>query len=560
MGRLSPTERQTAAFSLAGFKRRLWFYVLLILLPLFLLSALSIYGQYRLAANEVTSAGLSLAHAAATQQQTAVAATEPFLSVLAKLPEVRTKDGAACSALFAQLLTDNPLYVNLGAVDAGGTIFCSGVPVTDIINVADRSWFKRAMETRAFAAGEFAVGAVSKKRTINFGYPFEDEAGKAAGVVYAALDVERFSAFAADIKLPPDSTLTIIDREGNVLARYPEQEKWVGRNVKNEPVFQPLFGGPQVEGVYQARGLDNIDRLYAFTPLDPRAVSSPTVTVGFSKKILYAEVSQTAALNLAGLILVSLMVALLAYFGGRELVVRRVAALQEVDRLKDEFVSLASHQLRTPLTAARWLTELLASGSVGPLNETQKRLAEEADRSLGHLLGLVDDLLDLGRLDAGKLKVTLGPVDVPALVGEVIRQTAALAAARSISVESAVEGAPARAHADQQLVRQVVMNLLSNAIKYSPDKGTVSIRTGQSAGLIRVSVEDRGIGIPEAEKPRIFERFFRASNVRATQSEGTGLGLPVARAFVEAMGGRIGFTSKDRVGSTFWFELPVEKK
>ncbi len=229
----------------------------------------------------------------------------------------------------------------------------------------------------------------------------------------------------------------------------------------------------------------------------------------------------------------------------------------KVDKLKNEFVSIISHQMRTPLSAIKWNLETLLENKKGqPLNRWQTSKLEETYQRTERLINLVDDLANLAKIDAGRVQLKLDSLDLPTLFKEVIAQTAIYAKANNVDISLALPAKLPLVRADRNKILQVLDNLVNNAIKYSRGRGQVKI-TGQAEGsLVVFSLADQGIGIPAAEQPRIFEKFFRASNASASQTEGTGLGLYVARRIVELHGGRMWFESTADQGTTFYFSLP----
>lgn len=247
---------------------------------------------------------------------------------------------------------------------------------------------------------------------------------------------------------------------------------------------------------------------------------------------------------------------------GAVVVFRDVTHEREVDRLKTEFVSVASHQLRTPLTAIRWNLEDVQSQELGPLLPAQQDSIHQATESATRMIGLVNELLDVSRLESGRLSVHPKPTDIHQLVKDVIQEQCATAAANDCVIayhEPKIQLEPI--NVDPVLIRQVAMNLVSNAVKYSlgvgkPAKVEVKLsRDGEH--YYRVEVKDNGMGIGEKEQERIFQRFFRADAAVKKQTEGSGLGLYIAKLIMEASGGMISFSSKEGQGSTFWFLLPI---
>ena len=229
------------------------------------------------------------------------------------------------------------------------------------------------------------------------------------------------------------------------------------------------------------------------------------------------------------------------------------AQLVEIDRLKDEFVSSISHELRTPLTSIAGYVELLQEEEESP--EKLGHLAI-VGRNSERLLALVTDLLFAARLQYGRLELERSPVDLRSLVEQCVDSARPRAQAASVQLDVEVEDVPEIAGEPAKLA-QLLDNLVSNAIKFTPRDGHVSVRLTAHPDLIRIEVSDTGIGIPDQERERLFERFFRAQSALEREIQGTGLGLYISKAIVDAHDGRIGVNSTPGEGTTFIVELPV---
>jgi signal transduction histidine kinase len=230
--------------------------------------------------------------------------------------------------------------------------------------------------------------------------------------------------------------------------------------------------------------------------------------------------------------------------------------LRELDRMKDQFVGSVSHELRTPLTSMIGYLELVLDGEVGPVQGEQRHFLEIVSRNCDRLNRLVDDILFVARVDAGRLSLERDSVDLVELAAESIETARGAAAGKQIDVRfSAEEGLPP-VWVDPTRLTQLFDNLLSNAVKFTPAHGTVAVAIGRRGDRAHVEVSDTGVGIPKQELGSLFDRFFRAST--SASAPGTGLGLSIVKSIAEAHGGTISVESEERVGTTFFIDLPLE--
>lgn len=238
-------------------------------------------------------------------------------------------------------------------------------------------------------------------------------------------------------------------------------------------------------------------------------------------------------------------------------VFRDITREKEIDRAKSELVSLASHQLRTPLTTMKWYFDMLLAGEAGPLNKQQQEYMSEIYHSNQRMVELVNALLNVSRIDLGTFSIKPTPTDMPSLVEDVLGSVRPQLQAKQIQVEPQIDSAVARLNVDPGLMKIILQNLISNSIKYSPPNTPIQVKILPQDQDIKLVVSDKGYGIPPAQQNRIFTKLFRADNAKTIDPDGNGLGLYIVKSIVEEAGGRIWFTSEVNRGTTFYIAFPV---
>ncbi|MCX8024938.1 MAG: ATP-binding protein, partial [Thermanaerothrix sp.] len=253
------------------------------------------------------------------------------------------------------------------------------------------------------------------------------------------------------------------------------------------------------------------------------------------------------------------------HFLGTVSIFRDVTYQVQVDRLKSEFLANVSHELRTPLTAIKGYVDVMLMGAAGTITEPQQRFLRIVKENAERLIRLVNDLLDVSRIEAGRVELNRVAFDLAAVVKEGVQAMQARAQEESRALIFELDLAPTLppVYGDRERVRQVVESLLSNSYHYTPDQGRITLRAYPiNEHEVQVDVQDTGIGIPIEDQPRIFERFYRGNNPLVMAKAGTGLGLALAKILVEMQGGRIWFVSSGvpGEGSTFSFTLPIAER
>jgi PAS domain S-box-containing protein len=239
-------------------------------------------------------------------------------------------------------------------------------------------------------------------------------------------------------------------------------------------------------------------------------------------------------------------------------VIRDVTREQQIDRAKTEFVSLASHQLRTPLTAMRWYIELLLRGKMGELNVDQHAALEEVYDVNLRLIDLVAALLSVARIEIGTLAMTPEPSDIVQLARDVAFELKPVIAEKRLEFKESYDTDIPSMQLDPDLTRIIFQNILTNAVKYTPEGGSVSIKIEREKSSVLIKISDNGYGIPKHQQRHMFTKLFRADNARARDTDGTGLGLYIVKSIVRNAKGRIWFESEENVGTTFYVRLPIK--
>ena len=236
---------------------------------------------------------------------------------------------------------------------------------------------------------------------------------------------------------------------------------------------------------------------------------------------------------------------------------RDITQQLEVERMKQEFTSTLSHELRTPLTSIIGSLQLINSGVFGELEKDILELTSIAERNGQRLLDLINDILDVEKIESGKVSMDLQPTGLAELVRESLVLNRAYAERFKVRLETPADLPPVQVNVDRKRALQVMTNLISNAAKFSPEGAAVEVTVEDRGAQVRVGVHDRGPGIPESFRSRMFSRFAQADMSVTRQKGGTGLGLAICKRLLELMGGRIGFDGREGGGTTFWFDLPT---
>jgi len=548
-----------------------------------------------------------------------------LLLALAQLPAVRLQDRDSCSEHFTALKSQYANYSLLAAADTQGSIFCSSAPITNW-SVADQPFFKRAMARDGLAVGNYWADPATGQRMIHFAVRFDDGGGRIAGVVFAGLDLGWLSEHLKERGLSPTSSILIADREGNIIARLPNPEALVGKNMRKS--HEAIMDGTTA-GWEEAVGVDGTTRIFGYVPpaMPPRDFF---LSAGQSKAEAFPAIDDATKRGVALIVVGLLAATLAAIFGARRFlrepiegllkvaaewrngnddarvrvqdpgseighlgaafnamadalaarhsaqkraeeemrhlnatlesrVERRTTELANANKAKSMFLANISHELRTPLNAIIGFGEMMHRQILGPIGiPAYQEYAQHIHQSGMHLLSLVEEMLDLSKVEAGKLEIERVPTEPGTLLAESLVMLRPTAEAAKIVI--AVNGAPSAwpvLQGDPVKLKQVFVNLLGNAIKFTPSGGRVAVFGEVDDIWLRIRITDTGVGMRAEEIPLVVQPFYRTTSAYDAKHQGAGLGLPFAKAVVELHGGSLAIESRLASGTTVTITLPV---
>jgi len=233
--------------------------------------------------------------------------------------------------------------------------------------------------------------------------------------------------------------------------------------------------------------------------------------------------------------------------------------LKELDQTKDEFISMASHQLRTPLTSIKGYLSMILEGDVGAVKKDQRKMIKQAFDSAEQMVFLIADLLNVSRLQSGKFVIENKPTDLVKLISSEVDRLTETANNHGVKLTCSVPEKLPPLNLDENKLRQVIMNFIDNAIYYTPSGGSIGVKLEATEHQISYTVTDTGLGVPASEQHHLFAKFYRAGNARKMRPDGTGLGLFMAKKVIVAQGGAVIFKSTEGKGSTFGFSFPLKQ-
>ena len=577
-------------------RNRLILLVLLVIFPvMFGVLIYALQEQRREARLQAQETALRIARLAAREQERLIAGAHQLLMTLTELPEVRERRSDQCSKLFADIMKKFPHYTNIAAVTPQGDLFCSGLPYQiSTTNITDRDYFQEALKKRGLGISHIRVGRMSGKPNIVIAYPAFEADGPVKAVVFVGLDLDWLNSIASEGQMPPQSMLLTFDQNGTVFVRCPDSEKWKGKALPAALVETVIA---QKDGTTEMEGPDGVRRLHGFTTLHSSSRSGALfVTVGIPNDVAFASSIRIFYVSLAATFLAALLAAAATWIGAHFFIRRRLdtvleaaKALGEVDLLESaaltrngftaslkqideiieqmrlslkrvtgrqaDFAAMIAHDLRNPLQTIDCAASLLPDSDNA--TEDERRLTGMIRRSCKDLTNLINEFLDFSKFRAGYLELTNEEIDLAEFLRDIHRRHAIRTRQEKIRLALSLETEVGYVSADRKKLEQLIENLLSNALKFTPEGGEIELGAQTGVHGTRIWVRDTGTGIKSEEIKTLFSKYRQASNARASDMQGTGLGLLICKMIAEAHGGRIWVKSQLNRGTTFHVWIPA---
>lgn len=528
-----------------SFKLKIFILVLLSTLPLIVFILSLTYREFHSSQTAKLTQLETITQLVAAEHKQVTEGARQLLIAIASTPAFRSPASPSCSAFLASLRSQYVRYVNFGVVDSSGHVLCAADLTLAVNNPPSSTLINQTLASHNFTLGSYYQIKEDDGAVINFGYPLSS-----TQMVYASLSLEWVSDFVSTLPTPPELVINILDQHGTVLARRPEISTALGQNFATDSLIQQIIYDNR--GTTVRAGIDRVTRLYAFSSIGED--QKTFIAAGLPQSTIYADIQSTLITSIFALILVTTIAAGIALKIGDILIVKQVESLQAIDKLKDEFVSLASHQLRSPMTAIRWLSESLLE-SKSNLTRNQQTIITKIHTTTLRLIHLTSSLLNISRLESGTLTPHLKVMTLSDIMDPILTELRPMFRRSVIHLKVQIPH-NTTISTDPNLLSEIIRVILDNSLKYSPRNSQVEIKARTSNARILIYVKDHGIGIPIEAQTHLFTRFYRADNARLYSPNGNGLGLYLAHLITTKLDGTLTWKSLPGKSTTLTLTLP----
>jgi len=455
--------------------------------------------------------------------------------------------GPNCSSYLTGLLERYQRYSNISFANPSGDVLCSGVPLTKDVKVTDRLFFKSTISSKTFSVGEYSLGPVTNKPIITFGHPYLNAQGALLGVVYASIDLKWLGRLTQELEINTREEVLVLDWKGKALASYPDKVGLTGK----------IFPGSLNAGINKTIGFDGVEKIYVLEKIGTLK-DGPLVAVGMTEADIHKGANDEFRKAILIAIIIGLFSIIIGYIIGSSIIKRIISEFDKIEELRRSFVTLASHQLRTPLTGIKYLSEILISESTGKLNVNQKEFVKDIQTSTQRLISMIGTLLNISKLELETPTLLIETVNISKIFNEERKSINMLLKRNKISFKFANKKSESIfVYADPKLIRQAVSILITNAAKYSDAESTVTVAILNKKNNSIVSVTNTGILIEQDELPHLFDKFFRGKGALKKNEEGSGLGLYLCKLIINVHKGNLVVSQKKNREITFTFSLPI---
>jgi len=479
-------------------------------------------------------------------------------------------------ALLAERVRQSPQMTSLMVIDPDGHLRFGSAPLAKpSANLAGTTYFGLARDANGlhFSVGDPVMPRVHGKHVIFVSRRFNLPDGSFGGVIAASLNPDYVSRFFYTLNVGQQGIIALETTDATLLVRRPYLEDYVGKNFNSSVLFKGMLPWAS-SGVFPMRyDVDGLWRIVGYQKVEKLPL---VVQVALARDEALANWRRTAMLQAGAGALILVILAIMAFGLNRQLQARMLThgqlrqtvreletarlAAEESSRVKSQFMANMSHELRTPLNAIIGFSEVIRDALVGPVAARYKDYARDIHSSGRHLLGLINDVLDLSKIELGRLELHEEPVVLAKVVEDCQRLIAERVRSSNLELAADVPSDLPLLRGDELRLKQIVLNLLSNAVKFTPVGGRIALsaRTTADGGIV-LAVIDTGIGMKPEEIPIALQPFRQIDSALNRRYEGTGLGLPLARTLVELHDGILNISSTPGQGTTVTVVLPATR-